>query len=198
MQTVTDLAKAPNTVGSLVPNTRALVIDSQGKGEWEHEMQQTVDRLLTQPIYHRCDLMAELGPNEAGELLLNGPQMMKGYFENEQSNKDAFEMRQGVQWLRTGDVAKIDEGGYITITDRLKDVIKASGFQVSPAELEGEYATCAAFAIVLTSVLLSSSDLVQRLQGRGCCSDRRARPKRRRGEAVGVCRSSQLTLLHRR
>lgn len=67
--------------------------------------------------------------------------MMKGYFENEAANEKAFCLRfnQGGQekWLRTGDVVKIDENGYVTITDRSKDVIKAKGFQVSPAELEG-------------------------------------------------------------
>lgn len=65
--------------------------------------------------------------------------MMKGYFENEKANKQAFYEQDGIKWLRTGDVCKIDERGYITITDRLKDVIKAKGFQVSPAELEGGY-----------------------------------------------------------
>jgi 4-coumarate--CoA ligase len=114
MQNVDDLAIAPNTVGVLAPNTQALVLDSKGK---------------------------ELGPNEAGELLLRGPQMMKGYFENEDANEKAFYYctRTGddqSKWLRTGDVVKIDERHYITITDRLKDVIKAKGFQVSPAELE--------------------------------------------------------------
>lgn len=69
--------------------------------------------------------------------------MMKGYLENDKANESAFHLRQGEdgseeKWLRTGDVVKIDERGYITITDRIKDVIKAKGFQVSPAELEGE------------------------------------------------------------
>lgn len=68
--------------------------------------------------------------------------MMKGYLRNDEANEKAFSIMQEdggkkQQWLRTGDVAKIDERGYITITDRLKDVIKAKGFQVSPAELEG-------------------------------------------------------------
>ena len=64
---------------------------------------------------------------------------MKGYLENDEANARAFYRRQedDTKWLRTGDVARIDERGYITITDRLKDVIKAKGFQVSPAELEG-------------------------------------------------------------
>lgn len=74
---------------------------------------------------------------EPGELLLRGPQMMAGYLHNEEANEQAFAQVGGSTWLRTGDVALIDEKGFIKITDRLKDVIKSKGFQVSPAELEG-------------------------------------------------------------
>lgn len=93
-------------------------------------------------LYLIIFIHAELGPNQAGELLLRGPQMMKGYFENNEANEKAFCLRSNQErgqekWLRTGDVVKIDEKGYVTITDRSKDVIKAKGFQVSPAELEG-------------------------------------------------------------
>ncbi|PWN31755.1 acetyl-CoA synthetase-like protein [Meira miltonrushii] len=111
MQTVSDVKIAPNTVGVLAPNTEAMVLDHEGK---------------------------QLGHNEPGELLLRGPQMMHGYLRNEEANEKAFFTDEnGQKWLRTGDVVKIDESGYIKITDRLKDVIKSKGFQVSPAELEG-------------------------------------------------------------
>ncbi|MCO5585057.1 hypothetical protein L7F22_038989 [Adiantum nelumboides] len=111
MQTVSDVKTAPNTVGVLAPNTEAMVLDEEGK---------------------------QLSHNEPGELLLRGPQMMHGYLRNEEANEKAFYVdEQKQQWLRTGDVVKIDEVGYIKITDRLKDVIKSKGFQVSPAELEG-------------------------------------------------------------
>ncbi|PWN47465.1 acetyl-CoA synthetase-like protein, partial [Violaceomyces palustris] len=80
----------------------------------------------------------ELGPNEEGELLLRGPQMMKGYLNDQASNRKSFHpsFEDPERFLRTGDVVKMDERGYITITDRLKDVIKYHGFQVSPSELE--------------------------------------------------------------
>ncbi|KAK0539704.1 hypothetical protein OC835_001032 [Tilletia horrida] len=114
LQTLADLDAAPGTVGVLAPCTKARVISPDGK---------------------------DLGPNQEGELVLSGPQMMQGYLKNDEANKAAFweaEDEHGVasRWLRTGDVVRIDEMGYITITDRLKDVIKANGFQVSPAELE--------------------------------------------------------------
>lgn len=140
MQNVDDLAIAPNTVGVLAPNTQALVLDSEGKGEYK---KMHLRALLSHAKTLTLLMTSELGHNEPGELLLRGPQMMKGYYENEDANQKAFyhcsrtEEDQG-KWLRTGDVVKIDEKGYITITDRLKDVIKAKGFQVSPAELEGE------------------------------------------------------------
>lgn len=65
---------------------------------------------------------------------------MTGYLHNDKANAEAFyptpDTPRSEQWLRTGDIVKIDTRGYVTITDRAKDVIKAKGFQVSPAELE--------------------------------------------------------------
>ncbi|GBP14310.1 4-coumarate--CoA ligase 1 [Eumeta japonica] len=74
-----------------------------------------------------------LGPNETGELLIRGPNVMRGYKDNPESNREAF---LDGRWLRTGDLATINEAGEVTITDRLKELIKVKGFQVAPAELE--------------------------------------------------------------
>ncbi|RVE46831.1 hypothetical protein evm_008539 [Chilo suppressalis] len=74
-----------------------------------------------------------LGPNEAGELLLRGPQVMKGYRDNPKANSEVFTAD---GWFRTGDVAIADDKGLITITDRIKELIKVKGYQVPPAELE--------------------------------------------------------------
>ena len=60
--------------------------------------------------------------------------MMTGYFNNEQANKEAF----SGDWFRTGDVVVTDEDGDIFIVDRIKDMIKVKGYQVSPTELEDE------------------------------------------------------------
>lgn len=74
-----------------------------------------------------------LGPNITGELCTRGPQVMSGYLNNEEANKETFFPG---HWLRTGDVAYYDEDGYFYITDRMKELIKVKGFQVPPAELE--------------------------------------------------------------
>ncbi|XP_061717770.1 uncharacterized protein LOC133525519 [Cydia pomonella] len=77
--------------------------------------------------------LQSLGPNEKGELLVRGPQVMKGYKNNDKANSESF-TEDG--WFRTGDLAVADVQGIITIADRLKELIKVKGFQVPPAELE--------------------------------------------------------------
>lgn len=74
-----------------------------------------------------------LGPNQNGELLVRGPQIMKGYHNNKQATDEIF--AEG-GWLRTGDIAHYDDDLQFYITDRLKELIKVKGFQVAPAELE--------------------------------------------------------------
>ena len=70
---------------------------------------------------------------DRGELQIKGPQVMKGYLNNE---KETDETIVDGGWLRTGDVAEVDSDGHATIVDRLKELIKYKGFQVPPAELE--------------------------------------------------------------
>ncbi len=67
-----------------------------------------------------------------GELQVRGPQVMLGY--RNRPDETAQVLRDG--WLRTGDLAAMDEDGYFTIIDRIKDVIKVSGFNVYPTEIE--------------------------------------------------------------
>lgn len=74
-----------------------------------------------------------LGPNESGELLVRGPQIMLGYHNNDMATNDTVTID---GWLRTGDIAYYDENHEFYITDRLKELIKVKGFQVPPAELE--------------------------------------------------------------
>jgi long-chain acyl-CoA synthetase len=72
-----------------------------------------------------------------GEMLLRGPQIMKGYWRNpKESAVMIFTDADGVVWLRTGDLAYMDEEGYVFLVDRKKDLIKANGMQVWPRELE--------------------------------------------------------------
>jgi long-chain acyl-CoA synthetase len=76
---------------------------------------------------------AEMPLGEVGEICIRGPQVMAGYWQRpEETDKTMFEGG----WLRTGDMGRMDEKGYIFITDRKKDMILVSGFNVFPNEVE--------------------------------------------------------------
>ena len=70
---------------------------------------------------------------EPGELAVRGPQIMQGYWNRPEADKDSFT---GDGWLRTGDVAVVESDGYIRIVDRLKDMIAVGGFKVYPSVIE--------------------------------------------------------------
>ena len=74
-----------------------------------------------------------LGPNEIGELVLKGPSLASGYFNNAAAWAEAID-DQG--WFHTGDLARYDEDWYFTIVDRLKDMFISGGENVYPAEIE--------------------------------------------------------------
>jgi len=70
---------------------------------------------------------------ETGELCIHGPQVMKGYWNRPE---ETAKVLSADGWLRTGDIARIDEKGYVYIVDRKKDMILVSGFNVYPNEIE--------------------------------------------------------------
>ena len=78
------------------------------------------------------DEVTVLEPNEVGELVIKGPNIMKGY--HNMPTETANTVREG--WLYTGDIAYMDDDGYFYIVDRKKEMIKPSGFQVWPREVE--------------------------------------------------------------
>ena len=78
------------------------------------------------------DTLKELPHGEIGELLLKGPQVMKGYWKNPEATAAIFVDH----WLRTGDLARMDERGYFYIEGRIKDMIKYKGYKVMPKEVE--------------------------------------------------------------
>jgi len=78
------------------------------------------------------DTLEELPIGEIGELLLKGPQVMKGYWKNPEETAATFVG----DWLKTGDLARMDERGYFYIEGRTKDMIKYKGYKVMPKEIE--------------------------------------------------------------
>ncbi|MCJ1275348.1 hypothetical protein MMC21_003150 [Puttea exsequens] len=98
--------KYGHTVGTICASTEVKVIDLDGN---------------------------ELGPNEPGEILTRGPQITMGYLDNPKATADTFD---NYGWLHTGDQGIIDDEGMLTITDRIKEMIKVKGIGVAPAELE--------------------------------------------------------------
>ena len=84
------------------------------------------------------DGVSELQMGEVGELIIRGPQVMKGYHnmptETENTLRDMGDG--GAPWLFTGDIARMDEDGYFYIVDRKKELIKPGGYQVWPREVE--------------------------------------------------------------
>jgi len=75
----------------------------------------------------------ELSTGEVGELFIQGPQVMQGYWNQPEATADAITAD---GWLRTGDICRFDEDGYVYVLDRKKDTINYKGYQVAPAELE--------------------------------------------------------------
>ena len=80
----------------------------------------------------------ELGINVVGEICVRGPQVMAGYWNRPD---ETAKVMIGPDWLRTGDIGRIDETGYVFIEDRKKDMILVSGFNVYPNEVESVVVT---------------------------------------------------------
>jgi fatty-acyl-CoA synthase len=80
--------------------------------------------------------LQELPPGQTGEIIVHGPQIMRGYWGQPKATEQAFVEIDGKRFLRTGDLATVDEEGYFFFVDRLKRMINAAGFKVWPAEVE--------------------------------------------------------------
>ncbi|HUT80567.1 MAG TPA: AMP-binding protein [Candidatus Bathyarchaeia archaeon] len=102
-------------IGIPIPNTQAKIIDLK-TGEDIQETFNSENKLTTE-----------------GELLVKGPQIMKGYWNKPEETKNVITSD---GWLKTGDVVKMDEQGFFVIVDRLKDCIFTSGYQVWPLDVE--------------------------------------------------------------
>ncbi|TWO68495.1 AMP-binding protein [Caenimonas sedimenti] len=80
--------------------------------------------------------LRELPQGQTGEIVVHGPQVMRGYWNQPEATAQAFIEIGGKRFLRTGDLAYVDEEGYFFFVDRLKRMINAAGFKVWPAEVE--------------------------------------------------------------
>ena len=101
----------PGTIGQPIPATRVRLLDKE-------------------------DPAQDAPTGEPGELAIQGPQVMRGYWRRPEAATAAFADRPDGRWLRTGDVAVLEEGGYLRIVDRIKDMIAVGGFKVFPSQVE--------------------------------------------------------------
>ncbi|WP_439573855.1 long-chain-fatty-acid--CoA ligase [Phreatobacter sp.] len=83
-----------------------------------------------------AETLCELPRGEAGEIVVSGPQVMRGYWNRPEADAETFIMLDGKRFLRTGDLASVDAEGYFHMVDRLKRMISVSGFKVWPSECE--------------------------------------------------------------
>ncbi len=102
----------------------------------------------------RDDNGLDLPIGREGELCVKGPQVMRGYWNNQTETDEVF-TQDG--WLKTGDIAQLDEKGFLYLVDRKKDMILVSGFNVYPHEIEEVLASCA--DVVESAVVGVPSDL---------------------------------------
>jgi len=100
-----DVAFKPGSVGTPIENVEMKIVDGEDR---------------------------EVADGERGEIVIKGPNVMKGYFGNEAATAEAI--RDG--WFHSGDIGCRDADGYFFIVDRVKDMINVSGFKVWPAEVE--------------------------------------------------------------
>ncbi|GLA85085.1 putative NRPS-like protein biosynthetic cluster [Aspergillus tubingensis] len=111
----------------------ALTTHSLNEGGYKYA--HTVGTIMANTELRIVDTMTSfpLGYNAQGEIHARGPQIAMGYLGNDEATNKTFPPD---GWLRTGDVGFIDSEGFLTITDRIKDMIKVKGIGVSPVELE--------------------------------------------------------------
>lgn len=99
------------TIGQLVPGTQIILLDKEDP--------------------------TSLAPEgQPGELAIHGPQVMRGYWQRPETEAEVFVTRGNMRYLRTGDVATMDEDGFLKIVDRIKDMISVGGFKVFPSVVE--------------------------------------------------------------
>lgn len=111
----------------------------------------------------------EVRPGQVGEIIVQGPNVMKGYLNRPEATREV--LRDG--WLRTGDLARLDESGFGFIVTRKKNVIVKSGFSVYPVEVEN---IIAAHPDIREAVVIGLPDPVQGEEIHACAVARNGEP----------------------
>lgn len=104
-------ARRPGRLGLPFPSTRMRVVDPE-------------------------DPSREVAAGEQGELLVSGPQVFRGYWNRPEATAAVLVELHGRTWLRTGDVVVVEDGGFVRLVDRIKEVIITGGFNVYPSQVE--------------------------------------------------------------
>lgn len=104
-------ARRPGTLGLPFPSTYIRVVDPE-------------------------DPTRDVAPGEQGELLIAGPQVFDGYWQRPEENAAVLVEHGGRRWLRTGDVVVVEDGSFVRLVDRIKEVIITGGFNVYPSQVE--------------------------------------------------------------
>lgn len=93
-------------------------------------------------------LGAVCAPGDVGEIQVQGPNVIKAYWNREDATADSFVEAEDGTWLKTGDMGYRDEEGFVFISDRLKDMIISGGENIYPAQVEQEISQLDAVAAV--------------------------------------------------
>ena len=136
-------ALPPQLIGQIETMFNAPLIESYGMTEAAHQMASnplpplprkrgSVGRAAGPEIRIRGDDGSFLGAGQAGEIVIRGTSVTRGYESNEKANAEAFVDG----WFRTGDQGMLDADGYLSITGRLKEIINRGGEKVSPREID--------------------------------------------------------------
>ncbi len=157
------LAPRPGAIGRPLPDTLARVVDLD-------------------------DPAREARPGEPGELLVSGPQVMRGYFRAPDATAGAIVAdADGRRWLRTADVVRVDEDGVFHIVDRAKDMINRGGLKVWPGKVE---AALLRHASVAEAAVFGAPDPThgEQVVAAVVCNEPADQPERLRDELRSLCR----------
>jgi acyl-CoA synthetase (AMP-forming)/AMP-acid ligase II len=150
-------------MAELVATFNAPVIEAYGMTEAAHQM--TCNPLPPRdqkpgsvgiaagPLVRIAAELENILIDDAGEVVISGPNVTLGYESNDEANQSSFFVAEGKRWFRTGDRGVLDDEGYLRLTGRLKEIINRGGEKISPLEVDGILMDHPAVAQVVTFAL---------------------------------------------